>query len=41
VAALLLDAPRGRELGERGLRLVEDNRGAVRRTVEALAALVA
>jgi 3-deoxy-D-manno-octulosonic-acid transferase len=41
VSALLLDASRGRELGERGLRLVEDNRGAVRRTVEALAALVA
>jgi 3-deoxy-D-manno-octulosonic-acid transferase len=41
VAALLLDASRRRELGERGRRLVEDNRGAVRRTVDALAALVA
>jgi 3-deoxy-D-manno-octulosonic-acid transferase len=41
VAALLLDASRRRELGDRGRRLVEDNRGAVRRTVDALVALVA
>jgi 3-deoxy-D-manno-octulosonic-acid transferase len=41
VAALLLDDARRRELGERGRRLVEDNRGAVRRSVDALVALVA
>jgi 3-deoxy-D-manno-octulosonic-acid transferase len=41
VSALLNDPSRRRELGERGRRLVEDNRGAVRRTVDALLALVA
>jgi 3-deoxy-D-manno-octulosonic-acid transferase len=41
VSAMLLDPSRRRELGERGRRLVEDNRGAVRRTVDALMALVA
>jgi len=41
VGALLLDPSRRRELGGRGRRLVEDNRGAVRRTVDALVALVA
>jgi 3-deoxy-D-manno-octulosonic-acid transferase len=41
VAALLLDESRRRELGEQGRRLVESNRGAVRRTVDALAMLVA
>jgi 3-deoxy-D-manno-octulosonic-acid transferase len=41
VAALLLDASRRRELGDRARRLVEENRGAVRRTVDALSALVA
>jgi 3-deoxy-D-manno-octulosonic-acid transferase len=41
VAALLLDEARRRELGERGRRLVEDNRGAVGRTLDALLALVA
>jgi hypothetical protein len=41
VAALLLDPSRRHELGGRGQRLVEDNRGAVGRTADALAALVA
>jgi 3-deoxy-D-manno-octulosonic-acid transferase len=41
VAALLLDEPRRRALGERARRLVERNRGAVQRTVEALGGLVA
>jgi 3-deoxy-D-manno-octulosonic-acid transferase len=41
VATLLLDDARRRELGARGRRLVEDNRGAVRRTADALVALVA
>jgi len=41
VAALLLDAPRRSELGARAQRLVEENRGAVGRTVDALVALVA
>jgi 3-deoxy-D-manno-octulosonic-acid transferase len=41
VAALLLDEPRRRALGERALRLVDRNRGAVQRTVDALGSLVA
>jgi 3-deoxy-D-manno-octulosonic-acid transferase len=41
VAALLLDAPRRQKLGERARALLESNRGAVRRTVDALSALVA
>jgi 3-deoxy-D-manno-octulosonic-acid transferase len=41
VAALLLDPTRRRELCERGQRVLEENRGAVRRTVDALLALVA
>jgi 3-deoxy-D-manno-octulosonic-acid transferase len=41
VAALLLDEARRTALGERGRRLVEENRGAVRRTVDALLELVA
>jgi 3-deoxy-D-manno-octulosonic-acid transferase len=41
LAALLLDRSRRLELAERGLRLLEQNRGAVRRTVDALVALVA
>ncbi|MCG6920337.1 MAG: 3-deoxy-D-manno-octulosonic acid transferase [Acidobacteria bacterium] len=41
VADLLLDEPRRRELGERARRLVERNRGAVQRTVDALGSLIA
>jgi 3-deoxy-D-manno-octulosonic-acid transferase len=41
VAALLLDEPRRRALGERARRLVDRNRGAVQRTVDALGELVA
>jgi 3-deoxy-D-manno-octulosonic-acid transferase len=41
VAALLLDEPRRRALGERARLLVERNRGAVQRTVDALGGLVA
>jgi 3-deoxy-D-manno-octulosonic-acid transferase len=41
VAALLLDPTRRRELCERGQRVLEENRGAVRRTADALVALVA
>jgi 3-deoxy-D-manno-octulosonic-acid transferase len=41
VAALLLDEPRRRELGERARGLVGRNRGAVSRTADALAPLVA
>jgi 3-deoxy-D-manno-octulosonic-acid transferase len=40
VAALLLDEPRRRELGERARRLVDRNRGAVQRTVDALGDLL-
>lgn len=40
VSALMLDEPRRRTLGERAQSLVERNRGAVRRTVDALASLV-
>ena len=41
VAALLLDEPRRRALGERARGLVERNRGAVRRTVDVLGSLLA
>jgi 3-deoxy-D-manno-octulosonic-acid transferase len=41
VAALLLDEARRREMGERARRLVDRNRGAARRTVDALGRLVA
>jgi 3-deoxy-D-manno-octulosonic-acid transferase len=40
-AELLADAPRRRSLGENARRLVDRNRGALRRTVDALAELVA
>jgi 3-deoxy-D-manno-octulosonic-acid transferase len=40
VADLLLDEPRRRALGERARRLVDRNRGAVQRTVDALEGLV-
>ena len=36
ISALLLDEPRRRALGERARALVERNRGAVARTVDAL-----
>jgi 3-deoxy-D-manno-octulosonic-acid transferase len=41
VADLLADSARRQELGARALALVDRNRGAVQRTVDALAALVA
>ena len=41
VAALLLDEPRRRELGERARNLVGRNRGAVSRTTDALVPLLA
>jgi 3-deoxy-D-manno-octulosonic-acid transferase len=40
IAALLLDEPRRRALGERARRLVDRNRGAVQRTVDALGSLL-
>ena len=41
VSALLLDEPRRRDLGERARGLVGRNRGAVSRTTDALAPLLA
>jgi 3-deoxy-D-manno-octulosonic-acid transferase len=41
VSALLLDDRRRRDLGERARDLVGRNRGAVRRTTDALASLLA
>ena len=41
VAELLVDASRRQALGERARALLESNRGAVGRTVDALVALVA
>jgi len=41
VAALMLDEPRRRALGQRARDLVERNRGALGKTVDALADLIA
>jgi 3-deoxy-D-manno-octulosonic-acid transferase len=41
VVSLLLDEPRRRAIGDKARGLVERNRGALQRTVDALADLVA
>jgi 3-deoxy-D-manno-octulosonic-acid transferase len=41
IAALMLDEPRRRDLGERARGLVGRNRGAVSRTTDALVPLLA
>ena len=41
IGALLADAPRGRELGQRARAIIARNRGACARTIESLAGLVA